>query len=155
MIPITYTDSDRVLGVVGLSSEDISDEFFTARDLPRILSVDLFTWLPNHATLYVEPGTLNPEPQAQFHSDCLTLYCSYFCASKILDAVLGIMARESDGQSEYARLGTLDLRKLSKDMESLAGYYRQTLLKSISAANTSVRVPQSTVVTPTYDPVTG
>lgn len=155
MIQLTYTDSDRVLGVVGLTFEDLSDEFFEKRDLTRILSVELFLWLPTHSTIYIDPAMVAPTAQAQFNSDCLTLYCTYFCASKILDAALSIPIKETDGVNEYNRFASIDLRALSKDINSQATYYRQVLLTAISSANVSVAVAQSTVITPTYDPVTG
>jgi hypothetical protein len=155
MIPLLYTDSGRVLGTVGLSSEDISDDFFKNKDLERVLSVDLFTWLPTHATVYVEPGALNPPALAKFNSDCLVLYCNYFCASKVLEAVLAIMTKESDGQNEYNRFANIDLSKLANEAKQQAGYYRQTLLAALQAPNVAVRVTQAKAVQPTYDPVTG
>lgn len=155
MIALIYTDSDRVLGTLGLSSEDIEDDFFKSKDLARKLSVDLYTWLPNHSDYYVEPGTLNPPADKQFHSDCLILYCTYFCGIRVLDGILSIMAKESDGQNEYSRFGLINFDKLSKDFTSQAGYYRQTLLNAIKSLNVATRVAQSAVVAPTYDPVTG
>lgn len=155
MVPILYTDSDKILSTLGLSSEDLADTFFQARDLERVLSVDLFTWIPSHSTIYLMPGSAAPTEQAQFNSDCLVLYCTYFCAFRVLDGILGIMSKESDGQNEYSRFGSLDFTKLVTTAQHQAGYYRQLLLKALSSSGVAVRVPQSTVVTPTYDPVTG
>ena len=156
MIKVLYTDSDRVLGVLGLTSEDISDEFFAARDLPRTLSVALYPWLPNHATYFVpDTNTGTATADAVFNSDCLVLYCTNFCAAKVARAILAIMVKETDGENEYNRLPNADLRKLAEDADSLAGYYRETLLSAIKSTLAATVVSQSTIVTPSYDPVTG
>jgi hypothetical protein len=155
MITILYTNSDQVLNTIGLSSDDLADSFFVARDFNRLLSVDLFTWLPTHAAINIPTGTPAASDQAQFNSDCLSLYCTYFCASKVLDATLAIMVKESDGQSEYNRFSSLDFAALSKETQQQAGYYRHLLLDAIHDPGAAVHTQQLTVVAPTYDPVTG
>jgi len=154
MIPILYTDSDRALGVTGLTPDDINDEFIVARDLLRTLSVDLFTWLPSHALVFVPPGTSTTD-LLQFQSDCLVLYCTHFCASKIVHAILSIYSKETDGKNAYERLGNTDLTALHEETRKQAGYYREQLLASLKATNAAVSVTQFSISTPSYDPVTG
>ena len=64
------------------------------------------------------------------------------------------MTKESDGQNEYNRFSSVDLKQLAKDTYAHADRYKQILLNALSVSVPS-RVQQSTVVTPTYDPVTG
>lgn len=154
MLTILYTDSDRVLSVTGLSPEDVSDPFIESKDLQRMLSVDLFPWLPTHATLYNESQALTATETQKYYGDCLILYCTYFCASKVVEALLGIMSKETDGQNEYNRFSSVDLRQLAQDLLTNASRYRHTLTDAL-ASNPVPNLQQFTVVAPTYDPVTG
>lgn len=154
MISILYTDSAKILAALGLSSDDISDDYFTPKDLDRVLGVDLFSWLPTHASVFQEDSDIPATTEATFRSDCLVLYSTHFCASRCADAALSIFSKESDGQSEYNR-PTVDTQALSKSMLDKASYYRESLLTSLQADNITTRVQLTTVVTPSYDPVTG
>ena len=155
MIGVIYTDSDRILAAIGLTSEDISDDFFLSKDLKTILSVDLYNWLPTYSTLHVSVGDTATEAQKHV-SNCLTLYCTYFCAAKLLEGgALNIMIKESDGQNEYNRISNIDFNLLKSETIKQAGYYREILLSAISSNSVAIQVAQSTVVAPAYDPVTG
>ena len=152
MTPVLYTDSTRILSVIGLTADDIPEAFFDQSDIERALRVDLYTWIPTHASQFVAQWDAATE-EARFQSDCLVLYCTYFCAGKVLEGVLGIMVKETDGQSEYNRFASLDFKQLAKDLEEKAARYQQLLLSTLQTP--VVQVSQMTVVAPTYDPVTG
>lgn len=154
MIPILYTDSDQVLSTIGLTPDDISDEVLNSKDLEKVLSVDLYQWLSTHSTIFKSTTAVATSAE-RFQSDCLELYCTYFCAAKVLEMALLIFMKESDGQNEYNRFGSLDFNRLKAEVMQQAGYYRQTLLTALSSETAAVRVPQFTVVAPSYDPVTG
>lgn len=152
MTTVLYTDSTRILSVIGLTAEDIPETFFDQSDIERALRVDLYTWIPTHATQFIAQWN-NATEQARFQSDCLVLYCTYFCAVKVLEGVLGIMVKETDGQNEYNRFSSLDFKQLAKDLEEKASRYQQLLLSTLQTPAT--QISQLTVITPTYDPVTG
>jgi len=155
VIAILYTDSDKVLGAAGLTSDDVSDAFITARDLPRILSVELFTWLPTHADVYVPDGTSGVTAQGQNNSDCLVLWCTYFAAARLLDAMLLIKQRETDGKNAFDRFTPVDFQKLADAARTQAGVYRQALQVAVAAADVAAPIVPLSVVAPSYDPVTG
>lgn len=154
MIQILYTDSDAILGVVGLTLDDISEDMFAARNIVTILSVDLYNWLPNHTSIFKPPYPI-PSDQDKYNSDCLVLYCTYFCATKLIDAIFSIYASETDGQSEYTRFSSVKPEDLKRTCQSQAGYYRELLLAAIVSPTVATRVAQSTVPAPVYDPITG
>lgn len=155
MIPLLYTDSDKVMATIGLTPDDLPDSFFEAKDFIRTLSVDLYIWLPTHSSVFIPPGSVPSTDKLGFESDCLVLYCSYFLASRTAESVLAIMVKESDGQSEYDRFSGLDLQKLTGDMANRAAYYRQTLLSSLQSDNVVTSTSKARAVSPSYDPVTG
>jgi hypothetical protein len=149
---LLYTDSVRITEALGLHPEDLSETLFTQGDLERMLRADLYIWLPTHANYVVAVGSVASDEEV-FRADCLSLFCTYFCASRILETGLGIMSKESDGQSEYTRISSLDLRAVSIDMEGRAAKYKQFLLGTIQLVEQAA--PPVTIITPSYDPVTG
>lgn len=155
MVPLLYTDSDKALAAAGLSSDDLSDAFMVARDFTRLLSVDLYGWLPTHAALYIPVDVPYVSEAARYRSDLLTLYCTHFCASRVLQAVLSLMVKESDGQNEYDRFSNLDLKAAADDMLSKAGFYQQALLSELQSTSVAPVVSLFSLSAPSYDPVTG
>lgn len=151
---ISYTTSDKILGMAGLSSDDVSDAFLVSSSLDKVLSVELFSWLPDHASVYVE-DTVSTTAQLRNNSDCLVLWCSYYGASRVLDAALTIKAKETDGKNAFERFATTDLLKLAEAARKQAGVYRQTLLTALDT--TVAPTPMAALVgsSPSFDPVTG
>ena len=152
MTTLLYTDSGNVLGILGLSGEDIQEGLFERGDIEKMLRAELHTWLPAHADYFITEWE-SATADEHFRSDCLSMFCTYFCASKVAEGSLGIMSNESDGQNEYTRFASLDLKSISRDMEHKASKYKQYFLNTLEVAPISV-VP-FTVSTPSYDPVTG
>lgn len=154
MISILYTNSDKVLSTLGLSSDDLADSFFTARELNRTLSVILYTWLPDHDAVYYAENASTTAKQ-RYDSDCLILFCTHFCAAKVAEAVLGIMLKETDGENAYDRFSSIDFKQLAKDQMTQAEFYKQSLLVSLQSTNAAPEASQLSVITPSYDPVAG
>lgn len=160
MLPIMYTDSTKVLGVLGLSVEDIaedensSDVALASLDMDKALAIELELWLPAHNSIYVEEG-LSISTQDRLNSDCLVLYSTHYCAAIVADAGLRIMSKESDGQNEYTRLGGLNLTTVADTMRKKAAYYRQTLADFLVSTVSTPTVATMSILAPAYDPVTG
>lgn len=153
MITALYTNSDRILSVLGLTSEDLDDTFFQSRDLARSLSVELFTWVPTHASVY-KADNVSVTDAERYQSDCLIMFCDYFGALKILEGVLGILEKETDGQNEYKRFSNLDIPYLTQKLTAEMARYKGLLEQAITPTTTAT-VQFFTVSAPTYDPVTG
>ncbi|WP_019865138.1 hypothetical protein [Methylovulum miyakonense] len=151
---IIYTTAARILGVAGLSSEDVSDTFLADLELNRVLSVELFTWLPNHADIYLQ-DTESTTAQLRNNSDCLVLWCSYYGAARVLDAALIVKSRETDGKNAFERFSSTDLMKLADAARKQAGVYRQALLTALDTESAPTPMAVLSAVAPSYDPVTG
>jgi hypothetical protein len=151
---ILYTTAAKILGPAGLSAEDVPDVFMADLELSRILSVELFTWLPNHANIFVA-DSMDTDAQARNNSDCLVLWCNYYGAARVLDAALVIKAKETDGKNAFERFSSADLAKLANTAKTQAGVYRTALLTALSTETAPTPISALTVVAPSYDPVTG
>jgi len=154
MITVLYTNSDAILACAGMTSEDVSDAFVTARALPKILSVDLYEWLPTHEDVYLSDGD-SATTDERYKSDCLVLWCNYYAASRLLEAALTIKQRETDGKNEFERFTTPELGKLAEEAKRMAGVYRQKLLVALAQADVASPIQTMGLVVPNYDPVTG
>ena len=145
---IGYTDTDQIRAVLGVDTDDLSDEALVARRLASELNLDLLAWLPTHADI-IFTGT--PEQQ-----DALGLYATYYCAAIIaISLKMAAPQTVSDGKNQMNRFSEAsDWEKLQNSLNSRVGFYKKYLLDTLGTTSQSTFKPFS-LVTPSYDPVTG
>jgi hypothetical protein len=149
---ILYTTPEAVLSTLGLAPEDLEPNYFESSDLLRLLRIDLFEWMPTHATLVIDEATATSEALNKY--DLLVTYCTYFCASRTALAAYSFKSKETDGTNAYER-NPINFFKLSEELQKKANLYKEKLIALIDIAKVVVRVPQFTFTEPTTNPVTG
>lgn len=154
MAALLYTDSDKVLNAVGLTADDIDPNFFTLSDRAREVSVDLFGWVPTHAAVFKADADTATDAE-RYQSDCLVLYCTYFCAARVATAAMAVMQSRTDGTNAYSRISGLDLADVEAKMLARAEGYKQSLLTALADTSVAPRVAQASFVGLGTDPVTG
>jgi hypothetical protein len=149
---ILYTTPASILSTLGLAPEDLEPDYFLSSELPRLLRIDLYDWIPDHATLIVDILTASATDVNKY--DLLIAYCTYFCASRVALAAYAFKSKETDGTNAYER-STIDFLKVAGEVQNKANLYKEKLLVIIRPVDVVVRVVQSTFVSPTTDPITG
>lgn len=127
---IVYTTDEKVRSVLGIDAKDYDQAQISNRELARELSVDLISWIPDHATLYsASYGTASPEV-----ADCLILYSTYFCAVSMVPTLrLGSTQMISDGKNTMNRFSTMDWDRLEAQLTSKLSKYREVLTDLIGS----------------------
>lgn len=150
MIPILYTDSDKILATAGLSSDDLPDEEMLKHTIELELTTDFYLWLPDWATR----ASTTTTPADRFVADSIVLYCTYYGAVSILESPAFILSKISDGKNAEERLikdvaATVD--RLQFKMNAL----KQRVLNVIAAGDSTAPPKQFSLSEPGYDPVRG
>lgn len=150
MVAILYTNTDQIRSVAGLTVEDVSDAFLTARDMATELKVDLYSWLPNHAALHADTSTA----AAQQISDCIGLYCTYTAAAWVLQSPMSLLAKITDGANAAERF-QIDWEAAAERLLAKAALMKQQLVDLTTTPSSGLTVKFFSGDTPSYDPVTG
>lgn len=157
MLPILYTDTDFLRSLLGVSVKDLPDARLAARNLEKELTMDLNSWVSNHATLSdaINMGTATVEETAAF--DAITMYSAYFCAKLVIPSLqLGASQAVGDGKNTLERFSTMDWEKLTEQIGERVAFYKKVALANITLeVSTTATFKPFTLVGSAYDPVTG
>lgn len=150
-IAILYTDSDAIRAAVGITDVEISDAMMQSQMMETQIKTAVYKWLPTHGTIYAA-GTAQGATEQEVHlKDLLVMYCMYFGAVRVVEMIMAMRQKISDGKSQLERfdidwLALLELLKQRRDQA-------QDALEEI--LNPSDGGPAYFgLVTPDYDPVT-
>lgn len=156
MLQILYTDTDFLRSLLGVSEKDLPDKRLIDRNLEKELSMDITSWMSNHAAIsnLVNMGTATESEVATM--DAITMYSAYFCAKLIIPSLqLGVAQAISDGKNSMDRFSAVDWDKLNDRMSERVAFY-----KKIAQGYMSLPEPSQTtfspfsIANPASDPVT-
>lgn len=150
-----YTSTEAVIGAIGITDNEIEPEMLTEQHLDKALLVDLYDWLPSHATVWDAAAASSPSAEAEIQGHLLQLYSTWFCAAYAAKMWLAMPQRISDGKTDMRRFASLDLEAIAENAAVKAGAYKTKLQKLIDPTHEATTVTPIVIATPKYDPVTG
>jgi len=154
------TDTDAIRAVIGVSeaSQELTDEYFTARRIEGALRLELSTWLPatleelEDAADAVEPG----DPAALVWGS-VQQASTYWCAWEVVkSAPIALFQKIGDGQNEVQR-PELKHKELLDLLSSSYARYKDLAL-DIFSPTTATAYTASWLAgksAPIFDPVSG
>lgn len=154
MLPIMYTDTDRIRSVLGIDEADLADDAIVARDLNKELRLDLLSWIPDHQT-HFEAADLSTATEEQISiADAITLYATYYCSVLVVKSLqLAAPQMVSDGKNTLSRFTPMDWQALYNYLAERAAFYRSLLLDLISTPLSSAPYNPLSGVGLSVDPV--
>lgn len=156
MVPISYTDTDKIRAVLGLSLKDMPDDRLAVRDLEKELNLDLASWVTNIQTL---TDAVNSGTATQTESDVIDsigLYATYFCAKLIIPSLqLATVAKIGDGKNSQERFANINWDSLYDRISERISFYRKFISDNNTTTATAVTYQRFSAVAAAYDPVTG
>lgn len=148
---ILYTNTDAIRAAVGVTTKEYPDGMLKDQGLETQIRVDVYGWLPTHATLYAT-GTANGATDAEVHQkDLLVLYCVFCGAVRLVEMIMAAREKVGDGKSEVQRFD-IDWAALLEALNKRKDSYRAELEELVNP--TDATIGYFGLATPDYDPVT-
>lgn len=151
MPPILYTTAAAVRAALGLSAIELLDQQFVDLEVDAMLSIELRTVYPSHATLHaaVQDGTATPEMTDVYL--VLQQYAKYEVATYFLPQFQMIVAQKiADAKTQMERFDANNLSQTIEGVTAQRDRYRGVLNPEEFGA---VGVTMFSTVSPSYDPV--
>lgn len=134
-----YTSTEAVRAALGVTDNEVLDEFLLDQNLDFALIRDLDDWYPDRSAL------------TEAEERGLRLYSMWFCAAEVAWMWMAYPQRISDGKTDMRRFTSLDLEKLAKHAEDK----RDALKEELDPAPAAVSIgTYFAAASPDYDPVT-
>jgi uncharacterized membrane protein (UPF0182 family) len=151
----SYTDSDKLRSVLGVSVEELEDAIIAYRDLEKEINVSLHDWLPNHATIYGAGNGIGATADQVYQADLLVLYCTYYAGFLVLTSPLTAIQKISDGKNLTERFSSTDPKAMQGALLLRAQNYQGLLLAAQGQTTTnSLMLTQFSGAGLADDPVT-
>lgn len=164
---ILFTTVDSIRASVGLDAADVPDDLIQAQNLGMQFTLDLGTWYPgDYQADWIASG-LNPAAPigddivnitpAQRRGYMLSVYSMWFGAYAVIQTLLAIPQRISDGKDEIQRFQGINLEKMLARVKQNVDGVKDVILAEVNPPGVSVAAGLgATLVSPeSYDPVTG
>lgn len=148
-----YTTTGKVRAALGLTDNEILDEFFN-QDLGEALELDLVGWLPTHGAIWTAFQGSGATADERQQGLALQLYSLWFCTAQIAELWMAMPQKISDGKADLRRFTDLDLEKLAENAASRRDEYR-ALLVEILDPDAVPSNAQMVTASPGYDVVVG
>lgn len=149
-----YTTSDKARAVAGVTDNEVRDTVISDMDLAEALAVDLYGWLPTHATVWADGDPSgSPTPAQTQGRSLLAIYASRFCALEILISSMHIPQQVGNGKDVAKRFTDDALEEAKNDLRAKLTALKADLLELIEPTV----IEQSGLfarVSPAVDPVT-
>lgn len=155
MVQVTqYTDTDAIRGSLGADASDVGDQLISSSNIELELLVDLDTWLPTHAAVFLAGNQPAASDADVAKKNYIRLYSQWFCAYELASRFLLFPQIISDGKNQMNRFAQIDLDKVKGNASARMAKYRGLLNASVNlvAASGGVAIVKKSV--PDFDPVT-
>jgi len=161
---ILFTTIEAIRASVGLDVADVPDAIILDKNLRMQFILDLDTWYPAvYEDDWLNAGfdpldeseteilTITPEERKGY---LLSTYSMWFGAYKLVETLLAIPQKISDGKDEIQRFNGINLEKM---LERVADNIKilKTTIKEENTVESTVVLGMSRVASTSYDPVTG
>lgn len=152
MLPILYTDTDKVRASLGLTDREVSDAQITDANVELQLKVDLQDVYPDHAAVNSAAAGVGATENDKFLNSVLILYCQYQVCIYVIAAFQMLTVQKlSDGDFEMSRFQRDNLQQTVDRITALRDKYRKMLRDSVTGITTNLS--HISVASPSYDPV--
>lgn len=151
MAAILYTTTGAIRSAAGVDAIDVSDDQLTEQMLETQVKTAVYRWLPTHATVYSEGTAVSPTAEQVYKKDLLVSYCMFYGAVRVVEMIMSLPRKISDGKSQEERFD-VDWEALLAVLEARRDE-AQTLLEEIINPSDGGPAYFGTAV-PDYDPVT-
>ena len=156
MIPLLgVTNSDAVRTALGVSDEELNDEYIESSEVAIELQEDLADWCSLSISDLIDNfESSTPDADKLRQLRLISLYAKYFCAYTIAQAAdLLFVERQGDGQNDSQRSRRTSYNDLLNRLSASMNKYRDMVNAS---AGDPVSSPASVFsgVIPGFDPVT-
>lgn len=164
---IIYTTIESIRACAGLDEADVDNTFINNMNLRLQFMLDLDSWYEGSYTDDWEASQYDPTAQANEVTQIqdserkgflLSNYAMWFGAHRLLETLLAIPQKISDGDNVVQRFNGIDLEKMLLRVDKNLSTTKNSILKgSASAAtiNEGSVLGVSRVTSTTYDPITG
>lgn len=152
-----FTDTERVRGVMGLTSRDISDDELVNLQVVIELNIELYSWFPDYEARYdAWYNSGNPTAADNNSINLLLSYSTFFAAYSVCSGLELMVAKTiTDSKMQMSRYADIDLPGIRKRMLTSAAK-AQNALMVVEGIVISITAPTLfSAVVPTSDPVTG
>jgi hypothetical protein len=153
-----YTTTANIRAAIGVDDNDLPDAQIVNSQVDVELTIDLDSWLPDHATIYTDGTTGSPTAEEVTSKNYLIMYAMYAGACLVLDGrQLQYPFLFKDGKAELRRFDGISLDKILAALREKRAYYRTKLVTDQSLTETAEAIGFSIVGVsiPAYDPVIG
>jgi hypothetical protein len=148
---VLYTNTDAIRAAVGISSTEIPDSMITDQQMERQVKTALYSWLPTYPALYTAGDAEEATDEQVYVKDLLVLYCTYFGAVRLVEMIMAMRQRVSDGKSEVERFN-IDWLSLLEALKGRLDEIQDLLEEVINPSHGGPSYFGKAV--PDYDPVT-
>jgi len=161
---ILYTTIEAIRASVGLDEADVPNELILNQNLKMQFILDLDTWYPSiYEDDWIDSGfdPLSEGDASIVSIDALerkgyllSAYSMWFGAYRLIETMLAVPQKISDGKDEVQRFNGINLEKiLGRVRDNLVSV--KTVIVNESANTTTAVLGMSVAVSESYDPVTG
>lgn len=161
---ILYTTIEAIRSCVGLDIADVPDELILSQNLKMQFILDLDTWYPNvYEDDWVDSGfdPLDTSDQdivtidaAERKGYLLSNYSMWFGALRLVESLLVIPQKISDGKDEIQRFSGIDLEKMLARVANNVSSIKSIVINEAASPSDAV-LGVSRAISESYDPVTG
>ena len=161
---ILYTTIESIRSCVGLDVADVPDELILGKNLRMQFILDLDTWYP--AVYEDDWSDADFDPTDDSDSEIIAIspterkgyllsnYSMWFGAYRLIESLLAIPQKISDGKDEIQRFQGINLEKMLERVRQNMATVR-TLIEQENTNTTYEILGVSRVESESYDPVTG
>ena len=158
MTPIgDFTDTDRILGVMGLTERDLPETQLVSMQIQIELAIELYSWFPDYDTRYdawYNAGSPVAADQNNIH--LLQSFCTFYAAYLVCSGLeLFIQISITDSKMQMSRYANLDLDGIRKRMLANSAKAKKVLATAEGIVLPSTTPTLFSSVSPSFDPVTG
>lgn len=161
---ILYTTIESIRACVGLDAADVPDSLITDQGLRIQFIIDLDTWYSGDYETDWDASGFDPLDVSDIDivsasvverkGYLLSAYSMWFAASKLLETLLVMPQKISDGKDELQRFSGINLEKMLERVKGNAASLKAVIVNEAASTTTAV-LGASRVESQTYDPITG
>jgi hypothetical protein len=134
MLPVGFTDTDKIRSVLGLSEKDSPDSRLVVRDLEKELNLDLSSWISGIQTIVDSVSYGSTIPAELNIVDAIGLYSTYFCAKLVIPSLqMSAIQSISDGKNSMDRFSSINWDSLYNQLSERVAFYKKLAMDNNSS----------------------
>lgn len=151
MAAILYTTSNAIRAAVGTTDKEVPDTMLESQLLESQVRTAVYGWLPTHAAIYAAGVAAGATDDQKYQKDLLVQYCLFYGAVRVIEMIMALRSKISDGKSQVERFD-VEWKDLLEVFEQRVEDAQEALLAIVSPSDGETSY--FGLATPAYDPVT-